>query len=206
MTYRKRPQFTLAVCFAITTCLTACAGHGPAASESSDASPSTSSTGQTASTTGSATPPAASAVSTTPPPRPAAAEGLTLAAAEQFVRYYSDLLNYASATGDTAPMLDVSEKGCVNCKSYADFVAKANAANGLLQGDYLEKITGVPEVFRDKSGRIGGSATLTVGAYVSRNSKNASPIRLKSTKYTREFALSQQGGNWIMYEMELKRQ
>ncbi|TCC04133.1 hypothetical protein E0H45_34130 [Kribbella soli] len=116
------------------------------------------------------------------------------------------MLNYTAATGDTSPMLAESEAGCENCKSYAKFVTKANAANGLLKGDYLEKVTDVPELYRGESGRLGGSAAVVVGAYVSRHSKSATPISLKAAKYTREFALSPQGGNWVMYEMELKKQ
>ncbi|MDX2974604.1 DUF6318 family protein, partial [Kribbella solani] len=142
----------------------------------------------------------------TPPDRPAAASGLTLAAADQFVRYYSELLNYASATGDTAPMLGSSEAGCENCKSYAKFVGQANAANGLLKGDYLEKITDIPELYRGENGRLGGSATVAIGAYTSKQSASASPINLKAAKYTREFALSARSGNWIMYEMKLVKQ
>ncbi|WP_344233926.1 DUF6318 family protein [Kribbella hippodromi] len=141
-----------------------------------------------------------------PPDRPAAANGLTLAAADKFIRYYSELLNYASATGDTAPMLSSSEAGCENCKSYAKFVQQANASNGLLQGDYLERVTDIPELYRGENGRLGGSATVAIGAYTSKQSAGASPINLKAAKYTREFALSAQGGNWVMYEMKLVKQ
>ncbi|MEV0792816.1 hypothetical protein [Kribbella sp. NPDC050459] len=61
-------------------------------------------------------------------------------------------------------------------------------------------------MYRGESGRLGGSATVAVGAYVSRQSKTATPINLKAAKYTREFALSPQGGNWVMYEMKLVKQ
>jgi hypothetical protein len=204
VTHRNRPAKALLACLATTTLLTACTKGSPEAGHPNTSPPPTS-TPPASTSTGTPTQPS-SAATTAPPTRPAAAKGLTLAAADQFVRYYSNLLNYASATGDTAPMLSVSEKGCENCKSYANFVAKANAANGLLQGDYLEKITDVPELYRGESGRIGGSAMVAIGAYTSRESKNASPINLKAAKYKREFALSPQGGSWIMYEMKLDKQ
>lgn len=129
-----------------------------------------------------------------------------MTAAEEFVRYYSALLNYASDTGDTAPMLSESDPGCENCKSYADFVKKSNAANGLLKGDYREKVSDVAELVRGDGGRLGGSATIQVGEYVSRETPTASPFTSKAAKYTREFALSARGGKWVMFEMKLVEQ
>ncbi|MGC4940190.1 DUF6318 family protein [Kribbella sp. DT2] len=140
------------------------------------------------------------------PERPGRAEGLTLAAAEEFVRYYSDLLNYASATGDTARLLGESDTGCENCKSYADFVKKSNAANGLLTGDYREKVGDVAELVRGVHGRVGGSATIQVGRYVSRQTATASPFTSEATKYNRKFALSARGQRWVMFEMQLVEQ
>jgi hypothetical protein len=140
-----------------------------------------------------------------PPERPSTANGLTLAAAEQFIHYYNDLTNYAAATGDTSLLLGASEAGCENCKSYAAFVAKSNAANGLLTGDYRERITDVAELVRGQGGNVGGSASVSVGAYVSRTTPTASPVNIKATNYTLEFALSPRGGNWVMYEMKLDK-
>lgn len=111
-------------------------------------------------------------------------------------------MNYAADTGDTAALLSASDPGCGNCKAYVDFIAKSNAANGLLVGDYHEHITDVPELNRGKSGFAGGSATLSVGAYTSKETKADTPLVSKPSKYTREFALSTQGGNWVMYEMK----
>ncbi|WP_432887305.1 DUF6318 family protein [Kribbella sp. CA-245084] len=131
---------------------------------------------------------------------------MTLAAAEQFVRYYSDLMNYAADTGDTAALLSASDAGCGNCQAYADFIAKSNAANGLLTGDYHEHITDVPELTKGKPGFAGGSATLRVGAYTSKETKADTPLDSKPSTYTREFALFAKGGNWVMYEMKQTKQ
>ncbi|WP_238159957.1 DUF6318 family protein [Kribbella pratensis] len=161
---------------------------------------------QTGSPTESTATPPPSTTPSGPPTRPANANGLTLAAAEQFVRYYNTLLNYAAETGDTGPLLGASEAGCENCKSYASFVAQANVANGLIKGDYREQITDVPELYRGDSGRVGGSALVTVGAYVSQKSKSAAPRNIPAAKYKREFALSPKAGSWVMYEMKLVKQ
>ncbi|WP_327639851.1 DUF6318 family protein [Kribbella sp. NBC_00482] len=207
MTCRYRPTTAFLACLSTTALLAACGQGSPEAGHPNTAPPpATAADTSTGAAIQSASKPTPSTAPGEPPERPTGARGVTLAAADQFVRYYSDLLNYASATGDTSPMLAESEAGCENCKSYAKFVAQANAANGLLKGNYLEKVTDVPELYRGESGRLGGSATVAVGAYVSRQSKSATAVSVEATKYTREFALSPQDGNWVMYEMELKKQ
>nr|WP_238174589.1 DUF6318 family protein [Kribbella kalugense] len=208
MTHRNRPTTTLLACLGAATLLTACGGS-PEAGRPNTAPP-TGSTGAESSVStqpspGGTTPPT-STVPTAAPDRPSTAQGVTLAAAEQFVRYYSDLMNYAADTGDTTTLLAASDSGCENCNSYAAFIAKSNATNGLLVGDYHEHITDVPELTRGKTGFAGGSATLSVGGYTSKETKADAPLVSKPSKYTREFALSTKGGNWIMYEMKQTKQ
>ena len=198
MTYRNRPAILALACLGVVL-MTGCTPN-PEASHPSSTPQTTAAPAASTTATPSTTPPAG------PPERPPAAEGLTLAAAEAFVHYYSDLMNYASDTGDGTALLSASDSGCENCKVYADFVKKSNAANGLLTGDYHEHITEVSELVRGQSGRLGGSAILKVGTYVSRETPAATPITSKSTKYTRELALSPQSGNWVMFEMKLVEQ
>ncbi|MDX6236543.1 MAG: hypothetical protein QOG10_1358 [Kribbellaceae bacterium] len=113
-------------------------------------------------------------------------------------------MNYASQTGDTAALLAASESGCERCKEYADFVAKINVANGGLSGDYRERVKEVSELVRGSSGRVGGSAIVSVGAYTTRESPSAKPIVSKAASYTEQIALSPSGANWVMYEMKLE--
>ncbi len=192
------PRNTAALLTAATAllALTACGPGSPEAGRPNTAPPSTADSGSTA------TPSASSSKPTGPPTRPAAAQGLTLASAEAFVRYYSALMNYAADTGVTSSMLEASESGCENCKSYATSVQKSNAANGLLTGDYHESLTEVSELVRGESGRLGGSASVTVGAYTTKETASATPFKSKPAKYKREFALSPQAGSWVMYEMK----
>ncbi|WP_371406973.1 DUF6318 family protein [Kribbella sp. NBC_00662] len=136
--------------------------------------------------------------------RPAAANGLSLAAAEAFIRHYIDLMNYASQTGDGAPLLAASDAGCVGCKQYADFAKKVNGSNGGLSGDYLERVTEVSELIRGTAGRLRGSAAVTVGVYTTQTSPSAKPATSKAAKYTEQVALSPSKGNWVMFEIELE--
>jgi hypothetical protein len=207
VTFRNRPTRALLACLGATILLTACGQGSPEAGHPNTAPPPPSSANtQSGAPTQSAATLPPSAMPSGPPARPANANGLTLAAAAQFVHYYNTLLNYAAETGDTAPLLGASDAGCENCKSYASFVAQANVANSLLKGDFRERITDVPELYRGDSGRVGGAAIVTVGAYVSQKSKTATPRNIPAAKYRREFALSPQAGNWVMYEMKLVKQ
>ncbi|MGW6198142.1 DUF6318 family protein [Kribbella sp. NPDC055110] len=138
-----------------------------------------------------------------PPLRPATANGLSLAAAEAFVRHYVDLMNYASQTGDGRPLLAASDGGCEGCKQYADFTAKINASNGGLSGDYLERVAEVSELIRGSSGRLRGSAAVTVGVYTTKDSPSTKPTTSKAAKYTEQVVLSPSKGNWVMFEIEL---
>jgi hypothetical protein len=110
-------------------------------------------------------------------------------------------MNYAADTGDIDPMLAASEGGCENCKVYAQIVKRSNAANGLLTGDYHERVKEVSELVRRQGDQLGGSAVVTVGQYVSRDTPSANPTTSKAATYKREVALSAQGGHWVMYEL-----
>jgi hypothetical protein len=72
-----------------------------------------------------------------------------------------------------------------------------------LSGDYIERVTDVPDLFRGDSGRLGGYAAVTIGAYTSKDSPSAKPVMSNVRNYKREFTLSPQQGSWVMYEMKL---
>ncbi|TCO33223.1 hypothetical protein EV652_103222 [Kribbella steppae] len=201
MTNRNRPLPLLLACLT-TALLTACTSSPEAGRPNTNptSAPATTSNGPT----GTTPPTTTSASPSGPPSRPPAADGLTLGAAEAFVRHYIDLMNYASQTGDGAPLLAASEAGCEGCKQYAGFAAKVNGANGGLSGDYFERVTEVSELVRRDSGHLGGSARVTVGAYTTKESPSAKPVTSKPASYTEQIALSSNGGNWIMYEIKLE--
>jgi hypothetical protein len=207
VTTRNRPLPLLLLACLTTTLLTACTQSPEAGRPNTTPPNSTSTLNSTAPTTS----PSSSTASTAttpeePPARPSGANGVSLAAAEAFIRYYSDVLNYASDTGDTKPLLAASDGGCEGCKLYADYVKKANGKNGGLTGDYREKLTEVSELYRGTNGHIGASALVSVGAYVSKQTPTSEPVASKAAKYKREIALSPKNGNWIMFEMKLVAQ
>ncbi|MEV4267518.1 DUF6318 family protein [Kribbella sp. NPDC049584] len=138
------------------------------------------------------------------PLRPVKAVGLSLATGSAFVGYYIELLNYSYATGDTVPLLAESDKGCVGCKGIAEYTRKINVKNGGLEGDYADHLVAVTKIYRGQSGRLGGSAAMKSGTYVERSSPGASPVPQESSTGMMQFTLSPSGGDWVMYEMEIK--
>lgn len=209
MTHRNRPTRTLLACLATTTLLTACSPGSPEAGRPNTSPPPSSTGTPTVPTSGAPSSGPTSAGTSTvaptaPPTRPQSAMGPSLAAGEAFIGHYVALLNYAYTTGDTGPMLAASDKGCIGCKGVADYTKKYNASSGTLAGDYNDRLIDVKEIYRGKSGRLGGSATLKTGSYTERDSPSASPVPQGNLTGTMEFTLSPSGGNWVMYEMEIK--
>ncbi len=159
MTHRNRPTITLLACLSTTALLTACAQNSPEAGHPNTAPPSA-----TSATFGGhaqhfiPTPVTASG----PPERPANAKGLTLAAGEQFVRYYSELLNYASETGDTRT--DARRQRSRLRKLQVIRRVRGESRTQLtdgLKGDYCETITDIPDLYRGEGGHLGGSANVS---------------------------------------------
>lgn len=189
---RKSRTVTRLACLSATALLASCgqAGHP-------DPSAPTGGPSDAVSTPSAAAP-------TAPPMRPQAATGGSLAAGEAFIGHYVDLLNYSRGMGDPGPLLAASDKGCIGCKAIADYAKKINLKNGTLEGDYNDRLVKVEEIFRGSSGRLGGSAILKSGTYTERDSANASPVPQGGGTGTMEFTLSPRGGNWVMYEMEIK--
>jgi hypothetical protein len=150
--------------------------------------------------------PAKSAPQLTAPERPAAADGLTLAAGEAFINYYTDLMNYASATGDAAPVVAESDAGCLHCKGFVSSVKKSNGTNGLLVGGYRESIKEISTIAIGEGGHLGADMVIKVGQFTRRDSRSASPVNSKAKTYFREVALSPRSGNWVMFELRDQEQ
>jgi hypothetical protein len=61
---------------------------------------------------------------------PAEAKAQTAAGAMAFARHYFAVVDYAYATGDTAPLAAISETDCLACTGVKDMVDAAYAAGG----------------------------------------------------------------------------
>ena len=197
MGVRNRQSRRLVVCLAVGALLAACGRVSSGVGQTNTLSP--------APTVGvSSTAVVSGGLPTSAPVRPVKAVGLSLAAGAAFIGYYVELLNYGYATGDTVPLLGEGDKGCEGCRGIADYSRKINVKNGGLEGDYADHLVAVKEIYQGEGGRLGGSAAVKAGTYVERSSPGASPVPQASGTGTMQFTLSPSGGNWAMYEMEIK--
>jgi len=85
------------------------------------------------------------------PPLPPAATAHTKAGAIAFVRHYIDLINYTQATGDTAPINQVSERKCSSCNATSTYVRNVYRAGGRIAGGMtqIRQIIAVPSKGQD---------------------------------------------------------
>lgn len=108
-----------------------------------------------------------------PPGLPEAAKALDRPGAGAFVRHYFDLVNYANATGDTAPMDAITNPGCLNCPSVADRARSLNADDARLEGGEVvveavvaapieDETTAVSTVLQQQVGRVVDQSGTTV--------------------------------------------
>lgn len=78
--------------------------------------------------------PTSSATPSGPPTMPAAAKGRTPEAAEAFVRYYVDLINYGLETLDSAPLRAFASDGCRLCDGFGDALDRLEQRGGTYEG------------------------------------------------------------------------
>lgn len=86
------------------------------------------------------------------PTMPAEAQGTSRAAAKAFVRHYVELMNHATATGDTGPLKSASDQGCASCNAVIERVEAVYSAGGSIASDGWEvrSVSFVPLQERDR--------------------------------------------------------
>lgn len=89
----------------------------------------------------------------TPPQMPDAAKGTDAAAAEAFVEFYWETVDYAQRTGDLDPLRQVSSEDCLACRSGIQRLEEIFAKDGVISG-------GTSRVARPKTVFVEGNAGL----------------------------------------------
>jgi hypothetical protein len=74
----------------------------------------------------------------TEPTMPAAAKGTSPASAEEFVRFYWEMADYAQATGDLEGLRSISDPGCRACQQVLDFLRSVERRSGVIRGGATE--------------------------------------------------------------------
>ena len=81
-----------------------------------------------------ASPSTTAASGPTPPEMPDAAKGTDAAAAEAFVRFYWDTVNYAQETGDLTGLQSLSSEACDACRGGLRYLEDVFDRNGTIEG------------------------------------------------------------------------
>lgn len=79
-------------------------------------------------------PSASPTAGTAAPSMPDAAKGTDAAAAEAFVAFYWDTVNYAQASGDLSPLQHLADPTCTACKAGVEYLEDVHRADGRITG------------------------------------------------------------------------
>jgi Family of unknown function (DUF6318) len=135
------------------------------------------------------------------PELPAAAKKHTKAGAIAFVRYYLDLLNYATHTGDVGPINRYSQDDCVGCQDDARFYealyARGGWAKGLHRG--VHRVTGSAPA-RPEDVYIGIEMNRTSGSYQLRRGAKTQTLPREQSRL--DFYLVWVQGHWMIGRVE----
>jgi hypothetical protein len=146
------------------------------------------------------TSPSASA-SSTPPTLPPEAEGTSPEAAKAFVRYWVDAMNYAAATGGTAPARSVSSSACGSCHEMLDKIASVYEAGGVFRGEGWQILQMRYQPFQRKTHPI-----VSVGIRVARQvmipSASSDPEIFKGGRNQLNLHLIYQRQQWRIRDLE----
>jgi hypothetical protein len=134
-----------------------------------------------------------------PPQLPSLAREHSNAGAKAFVRYYIDVLNYADASGDPAPLRDAATPQCQICKILSTAVEEIARSGGTqIGGEWiLREVRTLPH--------SGNQANMLVGIHIrvgiTRRTRESPPHRSGPTNVTYEFQLRWERRLWLMHDL-----
>lgn len=136
-----------------------------------------------------------------PPELPIEAKGTTAASAKAFVRHYIDLINYATASGDTAPLATAGASMCVSCNNVIDKIDRVYRAGGSIESDgwAIRSISMVP---RTSLAKPQFDVGLAMSPQRVTEKKGASPRTYEGGRLPATFKLRRQDESWIVIEWE----
>lgn len=93
-----------------------------------------------------ASPSTSAASGPTAPEMPEAAKGTDAAAAEAFVKYYWEVVNYAEQSRDLSELRRISSDRCVACQAGIDYLERVFAQDAVISGG-INRVLGPRTVF-----------------------------------------------------------
>ena len=135
-----------------------------------------------------------------PPVMPAEAASQTAAGAMAFVRHYFAVVDYAYATGDTAPLAAVSDPKCSPCSGVKDMIDTAVMAGGSWETEPTT-VTRVSVPQGEPMGAV--NVLLTYSSQAARElSSTGGEVRTfpALVDQTVQLVLVPEGASWLMFD------
>lgn len=135
------------------------------------------------------------------PSMPAAAQDNTKAGAIAFVKYYIDVFNYASNTGDVKELQKLSDPGCEGCDTYIDLFRSTYDAGGYYE-DAEWSLSNIAASRQDSTLVV--FATVHVPGGKHKTSSNAKEVPGKVEDSDLAFVPGNKSGEWTLRSLALE--
>lgn len=137
----------------------------------------------------------------TAPTMPAQAKENTDEGAAAFVKYYIDVLNYASNTGQVEDLSGLSSPQCQGCNGYIKLYRDTYKAGGYFK-DSDWSLGALDVRFEDSRAVVFGTVTSPAGTYAETGSAAPQPGNPTDSDLT--FIVTRSAGKWSLDTMELQ--
>lgn len=139
------------------------------------------------------------------PTLPAEAEGDDAAAAEAFVRFYWEMVNYAQTTGNVGTLREIASDTCAACLSGLKGIEDVHIVGGSIEGGDVSVLDARAEQITSREGR---AFTVQVSTEVSPQrilEPNKKPRRFAGGPVSFEFIVRHQGGSWSVMRLDVEQ-
>lgn len=132
--------------------------------------------------------------------RPAYADNAGRAGAEQFVGFWTDTLNEATASGDTQELKSLAAADCTACADFAGQLDKIYAAGGHVESDGWAVNKVVPEAGATDD-EVGLMVTFDVSPQTVYLKKKSKPQEFPGGTQGFRFHLIREDGDWAVQDL-----
>lgn len=133
---------------------------------------------------------------TTPPPLPEEAKVHTASGAASFAIYWIDVSTFASVTGDTSELTQISDKKCQGCTTYVDLYEQVYEAGGHIEGS-VQRLSEMSVSSPDPDVVI-VRATHSMSEGIVLNSSESAEIKTKASTARVSFRAEWADDGWMM--------
>ncbi len=131
---------------------------------------------------------------------PAFADNEGTAGAEQFLGFWTDTLNEATATGDTEQLKSLSADECTTCDDFAEQLDQIYEAGGRVESDGWEIEKAVPEAGATDN-EVGLLVTFSVSPQTVYQTEDAEAQEFEGGNQGFRFHLVREQGEWQVHDL-----